>query len=300
MRSGQWGASSASSDVRLTVVGAAAAWGRGTDAASSCYLLEEGWRAGTAQTARAAKTAQTAQTAQTALVLDLGQGSFARLAAIRPAESVTAVVISHAHPDHCVDLIPLRHALRYEAGAPAGTVALLASAALPARFDAFLGESGFLDDLRFVPLEPGELQFGNLRLAAHRVRHSDESFAFRVVEGAPQGTGVVYSGDCADARELVPILHPGDTLLAEASFGASSVPPGVPHLDAGMAATAAREGGAARLVLTHIQPGVDRAAALDRARDAFSGEVLLAESGLRLEIAETDDRPIGDSGRSSP
>src|SRR5439155_24471496 len=130
MRSGRWGASSASSDVRLTVVGAAAAWGRGTDAASSCYLLEEGRTTGTAQTARAA---QAAQTAQTALVLDLGQGSFARLAAIRPAESVTAVVISHAHPDHCVDLIPLRHALRYEAGAPAGTVALLASAALPAR-----------------------------------------------------------------------------------------------------------------------------------------------------------------------
>ena len=74
--------------MRLTVIGCAAAWGRGPDAASSCYLVEEG---------------------DTAVVLDLGQGAFARLAMERAPASLAAVLVSHAHADHCVDLIPLRH-----------------------------------------------------------------------------------------------------------------------------------------------------------------------------------------------
>lgn len=249
--------------MRLTIVGCAAAWGRGPEAASSCYLVES---------------------ADAALVLDLGQGSFARLAALRRPESLAAVVVSHAHADHCVDLIPLRHYLRYEAGAAPGTVALHAPAGLPARFDAFTGDAGFLADLPFTALEPGEMQFGDLSVQVGRVSHTADSFAFRVGERGSAGAGLVYSGDCGDPAELVPLLRPGDTLLAEASFGAGPVPPGVPHLDAEGAARAASDGGAGRLVLTHIQAGTDARAALDRARGIFTGEAVLARPRLRLEL----------------
>jgi ribonuclease BN (tRNA processing enzyme) len=249
--------------VRLSVVGCAAAWGRGSDAASSCYLVES---------------------ADTALVFDLGQGSFARLAALRAPETLTVVVISHAHADHCVDLIPLRHYLRHEARATAGTVMLCGPAALPARFDAFTGEAGFLADLPFTALEPGETQVGALSLRVGRVGHTANSFAFRVGERGVAGGGLVYSGDCGDPVELVPLLRPGDTLLSEASFGARTVPRGVPHLDAEGAARAARHGGAARLVLTHIQAEMDAGAAMDKARQIFAGDVVLAGPDLRLEV----------------
>jgi ribonuclease BN (tRNA processing enzyme) len=249
--------------VRLTVVGCAAAWGRGPEGASSCYLVE---------------------TADGALVLDLGQGSFARLAALRSPETLTAVAISHPHPDHCVDLIPLRHYLRYDARAAAGTVAVHGPAGLPARFDAFTGEAGFLADLPFTALEPGEIEFGGLSLAVGRVSHTADSFAFRIGERGSAGAGLVYSGDCGDSAELVPLLRAGDTLLSEASFGASRVPPGVPHLGAEDAARAASEGGARRLILTHIQPDADAHAALDRARGLFAGETLLARPDLRVDL----------------
>ena len=249
--------------MRLTIVGCAAAWGRGFDAASSCYLVEG---------------------AETALVLDLGQGSFARLAALRSPETLTAAVISHAHGDHCVDLIPLRHYLRYEARAAAGTVALHGPPSLPARFDAFAGEAGFLADLPFTPLEPRETQLGSLFLRVARVSHAADSFALRVSEPSMPGPGLVYSGDCGDPAELVPLLRPGDTLLAEASFGAAPVPPGVPHLDAGGAARAARGGRAGRLILTHIQADADAGAALEKASESFGGDVVLANPGLRLDV----------------
>jgi len=248
--------------VRLTVVGCAAAWGRGADAASSCYLIEAG---------------------DTAIVLDLGQGSFARLATLRRPESLAAVLVSHSHADHCVDLIPLRYYLRYEARASAGTVALHAPADLPARFDALTGEAGFLADLAFTPLAPGDRRFGPLRVTAALVAHTADSFAFRVAEDrAP--TGIVYSGDCGDPGDLVPLLRRGDTLLAEASFGTGPVPPGVPHLDAAGAASAAREGGAARLVLTHLQPGPDPAAAVEHARVLFQRDIALARPGMTLDV----------------
>jgi ribonuclease BN (tRNA processing enzyme) len=249
--------------VRLTVVGCAAAWGRGPGAASSCYLVES---------------------ADSALVLDLGQGSFARLAALRPPETLTAVAVSHAHADHFVDLIPLRHYLRYDARAAPGTVALHGPAGLPARFDAFVGEAGFLVDLPFTALEPGEMQFGGLSLHVGRVSHTADSFAFRVAEHGVAGAGLVYSGDCGDPAELVPLLQPGDTLLAEASFGAGPVPAGVPHLGAEDAARAATEGGARRLILTHIQADRDPRAALGRARKIFSGKAVLARPGLRVDV----------------
>ena len=248
--------------MRLTVVGCAAAWGRGAEAASSCYLVESG---------------------ETAIALDLGQGAFAHLATLRAPESLAAVLVSHSHADHCVDLIPLRHYLRYEARATAGTVALHAPADLPARFDALTGESGFLDDLAFSPVAPGELRFGPLRVTAARVAHTDDSYAFRVAEDGTVA-GLVYSGDCGDPGDLVKLLRPGDTLLAEASFGAGPVPPGVAHLDAAGAAEAARDGGAARLLLTHLQPGVDPGAALERAAALFPGEIALARPTLALDM----------------
>jgi ribonuclease BN (tRNA processing enzyme) len=261
--------------VRLTVVGSEAAWGRRGAGPSSCYLLEH---------------------ARTAIVFDLGQAAFAALREHVAPESISAIFVSHPHPDHCVDLAPLRHYLRYEALAAPGRVALKAPAALPQRFDALFGERDFLGDLRFAPLEPGELLVGSLRIMVATVTHTDGSFAFRAAPGAPasefraasdagaHAVGLVYSGDCGDAGDLIALVRPGDTLLCEASFGADRVPPGVAHLDAAEAARVAREGRAGRLVLTHIQATVDPQRALDAARAAWDGDTVLARPGLELEI----------------
>jgi ribonuclease BN (tRNA processing enzyme) len=58
----------------------------------------------------------------------------------------------------------------------------------------------------------------------------------------------------------------------------------VPHLGAAEAARAASEGGAGRLILTHIQPDANAHAALDRARALFAEEVLLARPDLRVDF----------------
>jgi ribonuclease BN (tRNA processing enzyme) len=223
-----------------------------------------------------------------ALLLDLGQGSFANLAATIEPSELAAVVVSHLHPDHFVDLVPLRHYLRFQF-APPRHVRVLGPAGLGDRLDALHALPGFAAaSLDIEHLVPGEVRIGPFLVEARRVTHTDESYALRLsaagASGAAAGPGLVYSGDCGRADDLVPLIRPGDTLLAEASFGAGPVPAGAEHLTAADAARAASAGGAARLLLTHLQMGYSRADALAAAQSVFAGPVQLVTEGDRFEV----------------
>ena len=250
--------------LRLTVVGPAPAYTRRPDRPSSCYLLEANAEA---------------------LVLDLGQGSFAALAGYRDPASVRAIFISHLHPDHCIDLIPLRHYLRYGALEPR-SVELHAPAQLRRRFDQLIGETDFLADLPGDPLEPGDRLIGPFAVRVVRVAHTDSSFGFRVA--TMSGPGLVYSGDCEREADLLPLIRPGDVLLCEAAFGAEASDPAAGHLGAAQAARAAQEGQASRLILTHILDQADEEKARHRAAEVFEGPVELARPGLVSTIRATD------------
>ncbi len=217
-----------------------------------------------------------------ALVLDLGQGSFPALAQAIEPSSLLAVVVSHLHPDHFIDLVALRHYLRWEFQ-PSSRVRVLGPSGLGDRLDALHGEPGWTAEaLDVEPLTVGERLIGPFTLEAGRVTHTDESYAFRVslvTEGSP---GLVYSGDCGCAPDLLPLIRPGDWLLTECSFGAGPAEPGAEHLDGlsvGTLAAAARPG---RVLLTHIQMGVDEAAAVASVRALYDGSVQTVSPGSRF------------------
>ncbi len=253
----------------LTIVGCAAAWSRVPGRASSSYLVELG---------------APGDPASPAILLDLGQGSFAALSGYRDPATLGGVLISHVHPDHCIDLVPLRLYLRYGCQ-PARTTRLLGPAELRRRFDGLTNDTDFLCDLPGDPLAPGDIKVGRFAVSVAPVLHVGPSFAFRVSDAAdPSGPGLVYSGDCGRAADLLALAKPGDTLLVEASHGAEPVIEGPNHLNAADAAWVARAADAGRLVITHILDDVDQAAALALARERFPSETLLAAPGLRVTI----------------
>jgi ribonuclease BN (tRNA processing enzyme) len=288
--------------MELIVIGAGPAYSDRRGAAAASYLLRaEG----------------------ATLLLDLGQGSFPNLASTIEPSELTAVVVSHLHPDHFIDLVPLRHYLRFEF-MPPRRVRVLGPSGLGDRIDALHGSPGFAAaSLDVEVLAAGVRRIGPFEVEARRVTHTDESYAFRVSvagtsgaagAGAPaagasgvagpvapaagasgvagsvapaagaSGAGLVYSGDCGRAGDLVPLIRSGDTLLAEASFGAGPVPDGAAHLDAAEAGRAATAGRAARLLLTHIQMGYDRGEALAAAQSTFDGPIQLVLEGDRFEV----------------
>lgn len=219
-----------------------------------------------------------------ALLLDLGQGAFANLASMMDPSALTAVLVSHLHPDHFIDLVPLRHYLTWEFK-PSRRVAVYGPDELTERLDGVDGHAGFAaTSLDIACLEEGGRRLGPFDVEARLVTHLGKSYAMRVALTGSPGPGLVYSGDCGNADDLVPLIRRGDTLLSEASFGAGVVPPGAAHLTAHDAGRAATAGGAARLLLTHIQMGYSRAEALEAAAAEFSGPIQFVTEGDRFEV----------------
>lgn len=219
------------------------------------------------------------------VVLDLGQGTFPNVFRAARPETLAAVLISHLHPDHFIDLVPLRHYLRWELAGRV-TLPVCAPVGLEARLDVVSGEPGFAAGvLAATPLRPGAVPLADSELAIETaaVTHRGECFAFRVTVGTG-GAGLVYSGDCGRASDLVPLIRPGDTLLSEVSFGTG--PPPVPdlHLDATAVADLATRTGVASVLLTHLQMNYDPAATVEAVRGGFDGPVRLVGPGDELEI----------------
>jgi ribonuclease BN (tRNA processing enzyme) len=248
--------------VELTVLGAGPAYTDRPGATGAAYLVRSG---------------------ETAILLDLGQGSFPALASRLEPSRLAAIFVSHLHPDHFVDLVPLRHYLRYEFSPPR-RVTVHAPAGLARRLDDLHAEPGFAAvALDVHDLRPGSNRTGPFEVEAMRVTHTEDSYAFRVA-AAGAGPGLVYSGDCGRWEDLVPLVRPGDVLLAEASFGPGPVPEGALHLDGPAVGRLAAATQPSRVLLTHIQMAFDRAATVEAVRAAFPGGVELVDPGYVTTI----------------
>jgi ribonuclease BN (tRNA processing enzyme) len=220
-----------------------------------------------------------------AIVIDLGQGSFTALAGAIEPSSVWAVLVSHLHPDHFIDLVALRHYLRWEFDPPR-RLRVLAPSGIGDRLDALHGEPGWTAAaLDPAPLSEGAHRIGPFDVEARLVTHTAESYGFRVTladaDGGPDRPGLVYSGDCGRADDMAPLIRPGDWLLTEISFGAGPAQPGAEHLDGpavGALAAATRPG---RVLLTHLQMGYDPGEALASVRARYGGPVEFVAPGSR-------------------
>lgn len=237
--------------MELVILGAGPAYSHLPGAVGAAYLVRDG---------------------DDALLLDLGHGAFSALAVTIEPGSLHATAISHLHPDHYIDLIALRHYLRYELDPPRrGRV--IAPAGLADRLDALHAEPGWTAEA--LDTEPtggrSERELGPFRLEATLVTHTEESYAYRVSRADGSGRGLVYSGDCGVADDLLPLLRHGDVLLSEASFGPGSAPEGRIHLGGPDVGRVARQAGASKVLLTHMLARYDRAATEAAASAAFGG-----------------------------
>lgn len=210
----------------------------------------------------------------TAVVLDLGHGAFAELQRHLDVADLDAVVLTHAHPDHWVDLTGLRILTHYGRGiddVPVwGTdetrhmVATVAGGIAPAFAWHTLGA------------EP-VITIGDLELRIERTDHYVETYAVRVT--GPDGRSLVYSSDTGPGWSPAELGRDVDLALVESSYLDADELGDVLHLCADMAGAAARDARARRLVLTHLVPGADPDAHARRAAAAYGGPVDVASPG---------------------
>jgi ribonuclease BN (tRNA processing enzyme) len=246
--------------VRITVLGKSPAW---QDAGGACsgYLIEDSGYT---------------------LMLDCGNGVFGELRRHLDYTRVDAVLLTHLHADHFLDLIPYSHALLYsEESAPARPL-LFAPPDAREALGRLLGQIGSSDLLErafsLVEYDPEEpLALGPLTLRLREVPHYVRTFAVDVT-GA-DGSRLTFSADCCPSEELAELARDTDLLLVEATLKSPERNGQRGHMTAAEAGEQARRAGARRVVLTHFSDQLDPDWVVGEARASYMGPVTLAASG---------------------
>ena len=251
--------------MRLTIVGCSGSY-PGPESAASCYLLEEQHEGRTWR-----------------VLLDLGNGSLGQLHRYADPLEVDAVLVSHLHADHCLDLCgyyvmrkyhPSGPQPRIPVWGPAGTAERMARAYdLPV-------DPGMTEEFDFRAWDT-PIEVGPFTVEARQVVHPVIAYALRVTAG---GRTLVYSGDTGPCDALDDVASSADLLLAEASFETGAVNPPDLHMTGADCGRTAARAGVGRLVLTHVPPWHDPAVAEAEARAEWSGPLELARAGATYEI----------------
>jgi ribonuclease BN (tRNA processing enzyme) len=255
--------------LRVTVAGSSCSVPR-VDRACSAYLVEDG---------------------ETAFAIDFGTGAFANVRRYVDYDRLDAIVVSHMHADHFLDLIPLRYAIRYGAKKRPNRLPLWlppgGSAMLRAMTSAFESEGGgdFLDesfDVReFDPAASLAMGNGQLRFAA--TTHYIASYAIRYEHN---GVSLTYSADTAPDDRVVELARGTDLFLCEATLLAGECEPGETrgHCSAVDAARMAAEAGVGCLVLTHYAQDATVNDLEASAHTVFSGKIMVADDHAVLTV----------------
>ena len=263
--------------MKLTVLGKSPAW---QDAGGACsgYLVEEG---------------------DTAVLVDCGNGVFGKLRQRIDYVDVDAVLISHLHADHFLDLVPYAYALSYAPRQQPVAVNGWPGTDNPARpalhappgarsvFRRVVGAWGNEDliEKAFALDEynpENEIGVGSLRVRFQPVPHFTETYAMAF---SSAGSGrLVYAADCSPTTVLNGFASQAELMLVEATLPRPERTGSRGHLTPGEAGEQARAAGAKRLLLVHISDELDAGWAREQAEASFGGPVDVAREGDVYEV----------------
>jgi len=198
---------------------------------------------------------------------------------------VDFLCLTHFHPDHVSDLVPFLFALNYTVDfirllplhiiGPPGLENFYSK--VRETFDQWIASKTYY--LYLHPATEDRLDFSDFAIETLPMRHSDASIGFRVEAG---GKSIVYSGDTDYCENIVRLGKKADLLILECSFPDERKAAG--HLTPTIAGRIAREASCKKLLLTHFYPVFQGYDIVKKSQKEFSGEILLAEDGMKINI----------------
>jgi ribonuclease BN (tRNA processing enzyme) len=252
--------------VKVTVLGCSGSV-PGPDSPASGYLVEaDGFR----------------------LLLDLGHGAFGALQRYAQPADIDAIVISHLHADHFIDLTAYVVALRYGGNGlrlrgPDKRIPVIGVAGtrdrLEVAYDPLTRKLGLHELFSFTTPSEGEL--GPFRMSYALMNHPTPTNGVRIEW---QDRSLVYSADTGECPELVTLAEGADVLLCEASVGPDEDFVPDLHMTGRMAGEHADRAGVDRLIVTHVPPWNSPQVAADEAAAEFHGMVEIAHPGAEYWI----------------
>ena len=250
--------------MRLTILGASPAC-QNPGGACSGYLVEQD---------------------DTAVLVDCGSGVFSRLQQYVKPENVRAIVLSHMHADHSLDLMQYRYYMFFSRARrpdvphpalyfpPEGHEKMLGVSKLQDASVTFFSE--FFDTQEYDPRR--RLEIGPLSVEFVQVPHITHSYGMRI-----HGDGLLaFSGDTGPSDALVDLARDSDIFLCECSNTARS--DYAFHLTPHHAGVVAEKAGVKQLVLTHRWAVDGHETALVEAGQSYHGPIVIAREDAQIAI----------------
>jgi len=223
------------------------------------------------------------------LLLECGSGVFGKLRGVCDPVEVDAVLITHLHGDHVLDLFPFSHALTYDHRGDGRRPELWAPpeserafATLGAIFEV---ERQISSAFALTEYDPDRtLTIGPFSVSFCEVPHYVPAWACDL--SSDEGRRLTFGADCGPNDAIVELARDADLLMLEATEGPGPYRGGAfrGHLTAAEAGELARRAGPGRLLLTHYSDELDAALVRAAGESAFGGPVELAAEGARYLI----------------
>jgi ribonuclease BN (tRNA processing enzyme) len=224
------------------------------------------------------------------VLVDIGPGVVAQLVRRHHPDELDAVVVSHMHADHMLDLVTLRYVYPWRARPFDQRLRVVMP---PGSADQVLdlargvGSARHFEDCFRLAEHDGStpFSFGSLAITPVETQHYIPCWGFRF---EADSTRFGYTADTAPCGGLEELVSGADFVLSEAtlrSLDEDAQPPEPRgHITPAEAGTAARDGGAKRLMLTHLPVDGDGSWAATLASEAFGADVEIAEPSATYEL----------------
>lgn len=218
----------------------------------------------------------------TKILVDMGSGVVRNLMRWMDPRKLSAIIVSHLHQDHFIDVYPLYYYLAFHMSdnlpldvyAPEGAREFMLRILPPG------SEGGFDAVYRFKTLSDRKVfKVGSLELQSIAVKHNMETYGLKIASGTQT---ISYTADTDYTETLYEIAANSDVFISEATKQEDYKD--VLHLTAAQAGTIASKAGAKKLVLTHIWPDFDPGRSKQMAEDNYDGPVIIAEDNMLVPI----------------
>ena len=234
------------------------------------------------------------ETAKSRILIDCGAGIALTLASLDLLDSLDAIVVTHRHPDHSCDLVPLAMGRLFpRAKEPIAVFGPEDVGLLMKGLDALYGiptleklASPLQSAFNFQSVEGGESRLiGSLRMEFHTTTHSVPTVAIRIPE-----LGFVYTSDAGLNDRLIEFCRGATTILTESTYRSGNDVARLHHghMDARDVAELGSASQASHLLLTHIVEESQREDCMRIVRDYFPGNVAIAMPGERVPLFKRD------------
>ena len=217
------------------------------------------------------------------LVFDLGSGTLQSLLKFNvDYNTIDCIFITHNHPDHIADLIPLFHVCRSNRKTNLNIIGFKGvEKFIKGIFKTIPSTEPKIYKINYTEMSDSQINIDGINVKSKLLKHSrsKDCIGFRI---EAEGKIITYSGDSDICKNLEKLSKDADLFICEATMPNELKYKG--HLTPSEAGEIARKSNVKKLILTHFNPICGKYDMKSQAEDTFGGEVIIGEDLMTIKV----------------